>query len=213
MKRKLILLVSLVMIITLMLSACSGGGESSEGTGSGPKYSILDIPHGSLIAVKEDKTGLYGGIDAAGKLAAPCEYKFLEYIGTGSYGDRYIAVKDGKYGVIDGEGKEVVPFRYDHINFPSTMETTVPFELTDDLAVIGEDGKDGYCSLKDGAVMIEPQFASADCFEGGEIASVFFEGDHNVFINREGDPVITDKYSEVGVFYNGVATARDENGF
>jgi len=212
MKRKMVLLISFVMLITLMLSACSGGGETSEGIKSDSKYSIMDIPKGSLIVVKEDKTGLYGGIDAAVKLAAPCEYKFLEYIGTGSYGDRYIAVKDGKYGFIDGTGKEVIPFEYDSIQPPSTMEITIPFELTDDLAVVRKNGKEGYCSLKDGEVVIEPQFASANSFDGGEIASVHIDGDHTGYINREGDQVISDKYSEVGVFYDGVATARDENG-
>ena len=210
MRRKIVVLTCLVMTLTLILMACSGGGGTPEKTES--NYSILEYPYGSLIVVRDDKTNLCGGFDTSGNLAVPCEYNTLEYIGTGSYGDRYIAMKDGKYGFIDDTGREVIPCEYDSINYPATIETTIPYELTDDLVVIEKDGKVGYCSLKDGAVVIEPKFTSADCFNGEELAAVFSDGGFIGYINRTGDMVIPNKFSEVGDFVDGLATVRDENG-
>lgn len=210
MKRKIVALICLVMIFILMLSACSGGGASPEKDKS--SYSILDYPHGSLILVRDDETNLCGGIDDSGKLAVPCEYNSLEYIGTGSFGDRYIVMKDDKYGVLDETGREVTPCEYDNIQFPATIETTIPLELTDDLVVIEKDGKAGYCSLTDGSVVIEPEFTFANPFNGEELATVVSGDGQSEYINRTGDMVNLGKYAEAGDFNDGVAAVRDESG-
>ena len=210
MKRKMTLLVSLVMIFTLMLSGCSGGGESPEKLES--TYSIIDYPQGSLIVVKDDETNLCGGVDGSGKLAVPCEYNSLEYIGSGSFGDRYSATREDKYGIIDGEGKEIIPCEYDNIQYPVIYMTTTSTELTDDLVVIEKDGKAGYCSLKDGTVVIEPIFTFANPFNGEKLATVVSEDGQSEYINRTGDKVILGNYSEAGDFNDGVAMVRDEKG-
>ncbi|MBQ6392330.1 MAG: WG repeat-containing protein [Eubacterium sp.] len=210
MKRKMTLLVSLVMIFTLMLSGCSGGGESPEKLES--TYSIIDFPQGSLIVVKDDETNLCGGVDGSGNLAVPCEYNSLEYIGSGSFGDRYSATKKDKYGTIDGDGNVIIPCEYDSIQYPAINMTETSSELTDDLVVIEKDGKAGYCSLKDGAVVIEPTFTFANCFQGEELASVVSEDGQTEYISRTGDKVNLGNYSEAGDFNDGVAMVRDEKG-
>ena len=103
MRKKTVVLICIVMMLILMLSACSGGGESTEKEES--TYSIIDYPQGSLIVVKDDKTNLCGGVDGSGELVVPCQFNSLEYIGSGSFGDRYLAMKDGKYGSIDEIGR------------------------------------------------------------------------------------------------------------
>ena len=210
MRKMALLLLSLIMISALMLTACLGGGKHTEETSS--KYSIVDDTRGSLIVVRDDQTGLRGGIDASGNLVVPCEYESLSYMGTDSYGDRYMAQKNGQYGVIDEAGEEVIPCEYKNMDTPPTLEEEVPFKLADDLVIISKNGKEGFCSLRDGEIVIEPEFIDLNFFNGEELAVANTGGKLWGYINRDGEMVIPEQFSDAGDFCDGLATVRDENG-
>lgn len=111
---------------------------------------------------------------------------------------------DGKAGGINKNGDVIIPFKYDYINS----------FCGSDMLVASLDSKVALMNSK-GELLFEPKFDHIDLgSEDDMFAASYVKEDgscKNVFINKQGEIILTTDYTEIYPFYNGFATIYKSN--
>ncbi len=135
-------------------------------------YTLLFFQDGPLALVYDHPSYKIGALDSSGKLAIPCEYREMYYIGH----DRYVVsnVPDNLtclYGIVDLEGNVILPCEYETLGVEITDERDPLPELTNmeyflkdykdqENVIISAQKKKGdpleYYSIIDGKVVKDP---------------------------------------------------------
>lgn len=158
-----------------------------------PKYSYYLSFNDDLTPVDID--GKFGYINTKDKMIIKPIYD-----GADSFINGLATVYlDGKTGCIDKNGDVVIPFKYDYIN--SFWES--------DVLLASLDNKVALMNTK-GELLFEPKFEYIELGSGDDMfAASYVDEDgnrKNVFINKQGEIILTTDYTEIYPFYDGFAT-------
>ncbi|WP_346915611.1 WG repeat-containing protein [Clostridium sp.] len=106
---------------------------------------------------------------------------------------------NGKAGCIDKSGNVIVPFIYDYIN--SFFENNISIvSLNNKVALINNKGE----------LLFEPKFQHIDLNSENDMFAASYEDDDGnykkVFINKQGEIILSTDYTEIYPFFNGFAS-------
>lgn len=190
----LLLCVALLMLVVLPFFVgrrfCSIG-HNAKVTSAKEGYTVLEITctgieEGNLIM----QDGLYGLIDARGKVLVAPKYELFE--GYPPYGEGLARVRyRGKWGFIDREGREVVNAQYEDAH-----------DFSEGLAAVRLYDKWGYVDHR-GKLCISLQYEQAQSFSE-DLAAVCYNG-YWGYINVQGIWVIPPRYTDARGFVGGLA--------
>jgi hypothetical protein len=176
----------------------------------------------AAFSVTEDSKVKWGFVDKDGKVAIS-----PQFASAGNFADGKCAVQneEGKWGYIDSEGKIVISYQFDEAEKFVDGQAAVEFDgkagaidnagkyvinpqfdgLTEDgdLYLIEQGDKYGWAT-REGQIVINPQFATAFTFNGGEIAPVQV-GETWGYVDKEGKIVINPQFKVALPFISGVA--------
>lgn len=146
---------------------------------------------GLAVVVLNNK---YGYVDKKGNIIIPLEFTDAYDFNSG------IArvYKDGKFGFINPKGETVIPFIYDAAE-----------DFNDGYATVKLDNFYGIINISNEVIIpFAYDYIHPDCFSDGLVAasSILFDGSDGIgYLNKSGEFVIRNEYSDVSSFTNGIA--------